>query len=160
MPGRYWLGFENAEYRLHANGPKTLFTRITTISSHLHPAWPGSKSFFSRFGFFLLSLLTVVPRKPRQCRATRSGKSGMGSLLLIGKRVYDVRDSVKQKLHIAVHLLIRADAFIGCLQFFSCFDGFELMFPDTESLQYQEAINMDTENLTHGWSFDAFVPTS
>ena len=29
-------------------------------------------------------------------------------LLLIGKRVYDVRDSVKQKLHITVHLLIRA----------------------------------------------------
>jgi hypothetical protein len=39
MPGRYWLGFENAEYRLQASGPRTLLTRTTTISSHLQPAW-------------------------------------------------------------------------------------------------------------------------
>jgi hypothetical protein len=39
MPGRYWLAFENAEYQLQANGPRTLLTRRTTISSHLHPAW-------------------------------------------------------------------------------------------------------------------------
>jgi hypothetical protein len=39
MPGRHWLGFENAEYRLRANGSRTLLTRTTTISSHLHPAW-------------------------------------------------------------------------------------------------------------------------
>ena len=39
MPGRHWLGFENAEYRLQASGPMTLLTRTTTISSHLHPDW-------------------------------------------------------------------------------------------------------------------------
>jgi hypothetical protein len=39
MPGRYWLGFENAEYRLEAKGPGTLLTRTTTISSRLHPSW-------------------------------------------------------------------------------------------------------------------------
>jgi hypothetical protein len=39
MPGRHWLGFENAEYRLQAYGHMTLLTRTTTISSHLHPAW-------------------------------------------------------------------------------------------------------------------------
>ncbi len=39
MPGRHWLGFESAEYRLQANGHVTLLTRTTTISSHLHPAW-------------------------------------------------------------------------------------------------------------------------
>ncbi|MGA9307303.1 MAG: hypothetical protein WBW31_18005 [Candidatus Sulfotelmatobacter sp.] len=39
MPGRHWLGFENAEYRLQASGPMTRLTRTTTISSHLHPDW-------------------------------------------------------------------------------------------------------------------------
>jgi hypothetical protein len=48
MPGRHWLGFENAEYRLQANGPTTLLTRTTTISSHLHPAWYWRR--FERLG--------------------------------------------------------------------------------------------------------------
>jgi hypothetical protein len=39
MPGRHWLGFENAEYRLEPRGQITLLTRTTTISSHLHPSW-------------------------------------------------------------------------------------------------------------------------
>ena len=39
MPGRHWLGFEGAEYRLQADGQSTLLTRTTTISSHLHPSW-------------------------------------------------------------------------------------------------------------------------
>lgn len=39
MPGRHWLGFEGAEYRLQAEGQSTLLTRTTTISSHLHPSW-------------------------------------------------------------------------------------------------------------------------
>lgn len=39
MPGRHWLGFESAEYRLQPNGRMTLLTRTTTISSRLHPAW-------------------------------------------------------------------------------------------------------------------------
>lgn len=39
MPGRHWLGFESAEYRLEPHGPMTLLTRRTTVSSHLHPAW-------------------------------------------------------------------------------------------------------------------------
>lgn len=48
MPGRYWLGFENAEYRLQANGPRTLLTRTTTVSSRLHPAWYWRR--FERLG--------------------------------------------------------------------------------------------------------------
>jgi len=48
MPGRHWLGFENAEYRLQANGHLTLLTRTTTISSHLHPAWYWRR--FERLG--------------------------------------------------------------------------------------------------------------
>jgi hypothetical protein len=48
MPGRYWLGFENAEYRLEANESRTLLTRTTTISSHLHPAWYWRR--FERLG--------------------------------------------------------------------------------------------------------------
>jgi len=39
MPGRHWLGFESAEYRLQPNDRMTRLTRTTTISSHLHPAW-------------------------------------------------------------------------------------------------------------------------
>jgi len=48
MPGRHWLGFESAEYRLRANGHTTLLTRTTTISSHLHPAWYWRR--FERLG--------------------------------------------------------------------------------------------------------------
>jgi hypothetical protein len=48
MPGRHWLGFENAEYRLQADGLRTLLTRTTTISSHLHPAWYWRR--FERLG--------------------------------------------------------------------------------------------------------------
>ena len=39
MPGRHWLGFEHAEYRLQRQGNATILTRTTTITSHLHPAW-------------------------------------------------------------------------------------------------------------------------
>jgi hypothetical protein len=39
MPGRHWLGFENAEYRLQADRSRTFLSRTTTISSHLRPAW-------------------------------------------------------------------------------------------------------------------------
>lgn len=39
MPGRHWLGFEMASYRLQADGNSTLLTRTTTINSHLAPAW-------------------------------------------------------------------------------------------------------------------------
>lgn len=39
MPGRHWLGFENASYRLEPEGKGTRLTRTTVISSHLYPAW-------------------------------------------------------------------------------------------------------------------------
>ena len=39
MPGRHWLGFEDAEYTLHQDGDVTTVTRTTTIVSHLYPAW-------------------------------------------------------------------------------------------------------------------------
>jgi hypothetical protein len=48
MPGRHWLAFENADYRLDPEGQKTLLIRTTTISSHLHPAWYWSP--FERLG--------------------------------------------------------------------------------------------------------------
>jgi hypothetical protein len=48
MPGRHWLGFESAEYRLESNGHITLLTRTTTISSHLRPSWYWRR--FERFG--------------------------------------------------------------------------------------------------------------
>jgi hypothetical protein len=39
MPGRHWMGFENARYRLDQEGKGTRLTRTTVISSHLYPAW-------------------------------------------------------------------------------------------------------------------------
>lgn len=39
MPGRHWLGFENASYRLERDSDSTVLTRTTIISSHLYPAW-------------------------------------------------------------------------------------------------------------------------
>lgn len=39
MPGRHWLGFESAQYRLQPEGQKTRLTRTTTITSHLYPVW-------------------------------------------------------------------------------------------------------------------------
>jgi hypothetical protein len=39
MPGRHWLGFERAEYRLESKGRTTVVTRTTTITSHLRPSW-------------------------------------------------------------------------------------------------------------------------
>jgi hypothetical protein len=39
MPGRHWLGFESAEYRLEPHGATILLTRRTTVLSYLHPAW-------------------------------------------------------------------------------------------------------------------------
>lgn len=39
MPGRHWLGFESAEYRLESQGSNTLLTRRTTVVSYLHPTW-------------------------------------------------------------------------------------------------------------------------
>jgi hypothetical protein len=39
MPGRHWLGFENAAYTLRREGSYTRLTRTTTITSHLYPEW-------------------------------------------------------------------------------------------------------------------------
>jgi hypothetical protein len=39
MPGRHWLGFERAEYRLELHGQSTALTRTTTVTSYLHPTW-------------------------------------------------------------------------------------------------------------------------
>jgi hypothetical protein len=39
MPGRHWLGFENARYDLRRQGGATVLTRSTTIVSYLYPAW-------------------------------------------------------------------------------------------------------------------------
>jgi hypothetical protein len=39
LPGRHWLGFENAEYTLQPNNGGTLLTRTTTITSGLTPEW-------------------------------------------------------------------------------------------------------------------------
>jgi hypothetical protein len=39
MPGRYWLGFEDAAYELCQDGGETVLTRTTTIISNLYPAW-------------------------------------------------------------------------------------------------------------------------
>ena len=39
MPGRHWLGFENARYDLRQEGVETVLTRSTTIVSYLYPAW-------------------------------------------------------------------------------------------------------------------------
>lgn len=39
MPGRHWLGFESADYRLEPFGDITLLTRRTTVFSYLHPSW-------------------------------------------------------------------------------------------------------------------------
>lgn len=39
MPGRHWLGFENAMYELQIEGRATRLTRTTTITSHLYPVW-------------------------------------------------------------------------------------------------------------------------
>jgi hypothetical protein len=39
MPGRHWLGFENAKYDLRREGGETVLTRSTTIVSYLYPAW-------------------------------------------------------------------------------------------------------------------------
>ncbi len=48
MPGRHWLGFESAEYRLQPNGRNTRLTRTTTVSSDLHPSWYWRR--FERLG--------------------------------------------------------------------------------------------------------------
>ena len=39
MPGRHWLGFEDARYDLRQEGAETILTRSTTIVSYLYPAW-------------------------------------------------------------------------------------------------------------------------
>ena len=39
MPGRHWLGFESASYRLEPSGNMTFLTRQTNVSSYLHPSW-------------------------------------------------------------------------------------------------------------------------
>jgi len=39
MPGRHWLGFERAEYRLEAKQAITVLTRRTTVTSNLAPSW-------------------------------------------------------------------------------------------------------------------------
>jgi hypothetical protein len=39
LPGRHWLGFENADYTLQPDRGGTLLTRTTTITSGLSPSW-------------------------------------------------------------------------------------------------------------------------
>jgi hypothetical protein len=39
LPGRHWLGFENAEYTLEPDRGGTRLTRTTTITSGLSPSW-------------------------------------------------------------------------------------------------------------------------
>jgi hypothetical protein len=48
MPGRHWLGFEDAEYDLQQSGGGTILTRNTTIISNLYPA--GYWRPFERWG--------------------------------------------------------------------------------------------------------------
>jgi len=48
MPGRHWLGFESAEYRLELRGDSTLLSRQTTVRSNLRPSWYWR--FFERLG--------------------------------------------------------------------------------------------------------------
>jgi len=48
MPGRHWLGFEDAEYTLEPEGNLTKLTRTTTITSHLYPVWYWR--YFERLG--------------------------------------------------------------------------------------------------------------
>ncbi len=38
MPGRHWMGFEDASYELRADGGETVLVRTTTLTSHLYPA--------------------------------------------------------------------------------------------------------------------------
>ena len=39
MPGRHWLDFQRAEYRLELHGQSIALTRTTTVTSNLRPAW-------------------------------------------------------------------------------------------------------------------------
>jgi hypothetical protein len=48
MPGRHWLGFENAAYELRQEGSGTRLTRTTTITAHLYPVWYWR--YFERLG--------------------------------------------------------------------------------------------------------------
>jgi hypothetical protein len=48
MPGRHWLGFEKADYELHAEGSGTRLTRTTTITAHRYPIWYWR--YFERLG--------------------------------------------------------------------------------------------------------------
>jgi hypothetical protein len=48
MPGRHWLGFESADYRLEPLGNTTMLTRRTVAFSYLHPTWYWRG--FERFG--------------------------------------------------------------------------------------------------------------
>ena len=65
MPGRHWLGFERAEYRLEPRGDMTLLTRQTTVRSYLHPSWYWCR--FERLGVeseHIYILRDVVLRAP------------------------------------------------------------------------------------------------
>ena len=48
MPGRHWLGFESADYRLELSGNTTWLTRRTTVFSYLRPSWYWRR--FERLG--------------------------------------------------------------------------------------------------------------
>jgi hypothetical protein len=48
MPGRHWLAFESAEYRVEPRNDTTLLTRRTTVTSKLRPAWYWRR--FERMG--------------------------------------------------------------------------------------------------------------
>lgn len=39
LPGRHWLGFEEASYEVRRDGNETMLTRNTTIISNLYPVW-------------------------------------------------------------------------------------------------------------------------
>jgi hypothetical protein len=39
LPGRHWLGFKSAAFKLRQEGARTVLTRETTITSRLYPAW-------------------------------------------------------------------------------------------------------------------------
>jgi hypothetical protein len=48
MPGRHWLGFEDARYELRPSGSGTLLMRTTTFTSRLAPVWYWR--YFERLG--------------------------------------------------------------------------------------------------------------
>jgi hypothetical protein len=78
MPGRHWLGFENAKYDLRREGNETVLTRSTTIVSYLYPAWYWGP--LERWGVqseheYIFSDIArrALPPPSEHCTATASG---------------------------------------------------------------------------------------